>query len=400
MSIIAGVLGGVASGFFGSKGASDAADAQAKIATKQKKLAEKLLKEQKKVNREMYQGQTGDIRDQYGRGMREVADNYARQTGLADRQRGANAGYITGLRDKTAGLNRSNLDYGTRQITDARDQSLAGFQPVATLGNNALAAYGANLGLNNGQMPKGYTGLSMSPSEQFLLSQGVTDVQGSAAGRGSLDSGATLEALERLRTGLVSQSRDRQQAELFGLGGMGQNALAMMADVRGSAADRLAGMRDTYTGRETANNAGFAAGMMGNEADYYGTLGAARENLTAQRLGLGQTQVQDMGTNRWNNAGIQGQATQNFGTNALTALANRGDAQAAGAIGGANAWQNAINTGFGIAGYGAQPGTNPFNLGGLGTGINNWLGNLTRSTNYASGMPNGGVVNGPMARPA
>jgi hypothetical protein len=316
------------------------------------------------------------------------------------------------------------------------------------MGNNALAAYSSNLGL--GKAPKGYSGLGFTPGDEFLLGEGVENIHGSAAGAGTLNSGATLEALERFRSGLAATRRDQSQSELFSLGQLGQNAAGNIANVRMGAGNNIAaeqsglgrdvaGLRTsaaTQTGslrygmgqdvaqvrQGTAGNvanirtgaAGELAGAQGAyaaaqgglndqnyarqtgmDANYYGALSGTRNDYTNALGGLRQQYVSDMGTARTNRANLSAEGSAQYGANALTAMANQGDAAAAGAVGSANAWQNALNTGLGIWGYqqgqqqpAASSPYNPAN-GPLGraqgmaagnsnplSGVTNWLGGL------------------------
>lgn len=398
--------------------------------------------------------------------------NDARNAGINDVRQGG-WGAIRGINDaRDAGIGdlRGASADAIRTLRQSRDASVAGFQPAMDMGNNALAAYSSNLGL--GKAPKGYAGLGFTPGDEFLMSEGVENIHGSAAGSGTLNSGATLEALERFRSGLAATRRDQSQAELFSLGQLGQNATGNIANIRMGAGGQIAseqsglgrdiaglrtgaatqtgnlrygmgqdvaGLRTsaaTQTGslrygmgqdvaqvrQGTAGNvanirtgaAGALAGAQGAYAaaqgglndqnyarqtgldqGYYGALSGTRNDYTNALGGLRQQYVSDMGTARSNRANLSGEANAAYGANALTAMANRGDANAAGAVGSANAWQNALNTGLGIWGYqqGQQqnPATNPYNPanGPLGraegmaagnsnplSGVTNWLGGL------------------------
>lgn len=137
------------------------------------------------------------------------------------------------------------------------------FAPFLGAGTNALAAYNFELGM--GDAPEGYQGYTMSPAGQFALTQGRDAIEAGAAARGGMNSGSTLQALERFRMGLATQDRDSYLNRLGGMVDMGQGS-----------------------------------------------------------------------------AGMQAQAGNAYAGMASNALANRGDAQAAGAIGTGNAWQNAL----------------------------------------------------------
>lgn len=108
----------------------------------------------------------------------------------------------------------------------------AAFQPYLAAGNNALQAYNYNLGL--GPKPVGYTGFQGSPGFDFQLSQGQRAIDGSAAARGGVFSGATLKAQQQFGTGLAQQDFYNYLAQLSGLAGMGSGAAGMTATAGGN----------------------------------------------------------------------------------------------------------------------------------------------------------------------
>lgn len=136
-----------------------------------------------------------------------------------------------------------------REIYNEQTQN---FAPFLNAGQNALAPYMFEMGL--GDRPEGYAGYEMSPGAQYLMTQGRDAIEAGAAARGGLQSGATLEALERMRMGTVAQDRDSYLNRLAGLVDMGQgsagnqatagnafgamagNALANMGDARAAGA--------------------------------------------------------------------------------------------------------------------------------------------------------------------
>ena len=385
--------------------------------------------------------------------------------------RTAGLGNIWDARDQSiAGLTKAR-DAGLANIWDARDQSIAGFQPAMDAGNNALAAYAYNMGV--GKAPAGYQGLEMTPGAQFLMKQGVEDIQGSAAGSGTLNSGATLKALEQYRQGLASTDRDTQLQQLFSLAGMGQtaagnianlrtgaasdanalrtgtagnianlrtgaanDAVALrtgtaenianfragaagqladlrtsaagdiadlrtgaaknmatvrgesaqnMADLRGSAADRLVANRNALTAGQNAADSAWMNGRYSIAGDYTDAMRDATTGYTQRQIALDAARTADLGTARTNRANLYGTGAASYGQNALTAMANRGDAAAAGAVGQSNAWANAINTGFGIWGALNRGGS-----GGFTNPFSGWLNSQSRlgaSSDFSNGTP-------------
>ncbi len=464
---IAGAVGGIASGLLGSDAAKDASKAQAKVAKKQLKFSKEQWREMDALQKGLYEDQVEDIDRGYDRSTglagreRNALADYARDLrrtglgGLADandaiRRRNlggfeANRGEISGARDASlrgltsardaslaglAGARDASIrgltnarDAGLANIWDARDESIAGFQPAMDLGNNALAAYGYNLGV--GRAPSGYSGIEMTPGARFLMEQGVEDIQGSAAGRGALNSGATLQALEKYRQGLAATDRDNQMQQLFALGGVGQSAAGNIAnlrtgaaddavalrtgtagdiaglrtgaasgmasvrgqaaqniaDIRGTAADRLVANRNALTAGQNAADTALASGRYGIAGDYTDAMRGATTDYTGRQLALEAGRVADLGTARTNRANLYGSGAATYGQNALTAMANKGDAAAAGAVGQGNAWANAVNTGMGI--WGATQGMQ----------TPGWLSSLFNPGQVS------GVVAPPMARP-
>lgn len=91
-------------------------------------------------------------------------------------------------------------------------------QPYATAGSDALNRLTGLLGVNGD--------FEMSPAAMFALTEGRDAIEAGAAARGGLYSGRSMEALERLRSGLAAQDRDNQVNRLFDLAGMGQSAAA------------------------------------------------------------------------------------------------------------------------------------------------------------------------------
>jgi hypothetical protein len=136
------------------------------------------------------------------------------------------------------------------------DETTQRFQPFLEAGQLGQQAYMSELGL--GDAPEGYEGYQSTPAYNFMMNQGVEDIESSAAARGKLFSGATGTALERFRTGLVSQEQNTFLNRLSGLSQQGQAAAGSQASA----------------GQAYSSGAGQA----------YGNLGAAR---ASGALGVG-----------------------------------------------------------------------------------------------------------------
>lgn len=100
-------------------------------------------------------------------------------------------------------------------------------QPFRLAGENALGSYTDALGMN-GQ--DGYqnalAAFQTSPGYQWQLDQGINAIDRSAAARGGLFSGNTLQSAQSFGQGLASQEWNNYLGRLSGLSGRGQNAAA------------------------------------------------------------------------------------------------------------------------------------------------------------------------------
>lgn len=131
-------------------------------------------------------------------------------------------------------------------------ETTARFEPFLGAGQQGLQAYQYELGL--GDAPEGYQGYQSTPAYDFMMSQGVENIESSAAARGKLYSGATGTALERFRTGLVSQEQNTFLNRLSGLSQQGQAAAGAQAGA-GQAYGQSAGQAYGNIGAAQASGA-------------------------------------------------------------------------------------------------------------------------------------------------
>jgi hypothetical protein len=205
--------------------------------------------------------------------------------------------------------------------------------------------------------------MEMTAGNRYLLDEGSKAIEGSAAGAGGLFSGAAGEELQRHAMGIAAQDRGQQQAELFALGGMGQNASGTIANLRAGAANNINALRGGYTGQIAGARDAYTDRMAGYGADRANANTNAADTWAARNIGIGDTAMNALGTARTNRVGLMSGAAQNYGANAGNAIMNRGDASAAGIVGGANAWGNALQNmgqtlgqgGFQMPGMPQQP---------------------------------------------
>jgi hypothetical protein len=158
------------------------------------------------------------------------------------------------------------------QSGDAANTALQGFLGI---GGNPQASQTA---LNNYLNSTGY---------QFNLNQGLDAVQSSAAAKGLLGSGATLEGIDSYATGLADQYGQQYESDLSGVASTGAGA-----------ANALAGQGENYASQVSTNN-NSAASATANAA----LSGSASANnlignaLTAYAYGQGGSSFGGSGSN-------------------------------------------------------------------------------------------------------
>ena len=372
----------------------------------------------------------GLVRAGAQRGNQIVRSGADRERGIVEGQFGRSNDEIDALGRRTTGLlDRSRTDRegnagnALRQLRGIADDTFEAqreqFQPYADRGDAAGRAYAYEMGI--GERPEDYAGFRETPGYQYRVDEGRSAIEGSAAARGGLFSGATLEALQRDRMGVADQTYGQHMDRLGNSERMGLTAsgsIASAAGNRGAAltdAERMyAGLMDGITTDDTAARGNLfrqlsearlgaignrAAGLSGANAMQTGGLADINTGMTTGLVGsaggrtdaltglAGQTAGQRLGaigdrfgalsgieanrgTTRMNIIGgtadmrnTLGQAYQSNAGNAFNfmgnALANRGDAQAAGAAGFAGAvnggiqnyaYLNALNNGGGQGG--------------------------------------------------
>lgn len=245
----------------------------------------------------------------------------------------------------------SQLELGNQQLDENRrqfDQTMARNETIYNDQVNRLAPFANNnsqqallfeMGL--GGAPEGYQAyqdpaayqreafqredFQTSPGYQFAVNEGQRAIEGSAAARGNLLSGRTLQDLQTQRMGIADQEFGQFQARQDALQQnhvARQDALALQSQgrsdiLRDSALNRLAGL------------AGSSQSAAAGQAQYGGQFGAAAQGASSAFT------------------------ANNANANAFmgNALANLGDAQAAGSIATGNALSNGLNTGAGIWAY-------------------------------------------------
>ena len=151
---------------------------------------------------------------------------------------------------------------------------MAGWRNVGQDANEAMALA---LGLPDryGRTDEGrdLSGFEASPGYQFRMAEGIKGVERSAASRGSLQSGATMKAVQRFGEGLGAQEYGNYMSQLAGLSGQGLTAATAMGQMRGNANANQANM---MTGAGQARASGYnalaegATGAMNQVGGYLG----------------------------------------------------------------------------------------------------------------------------------
>lgn len=138
---------------------------------------------------------------------------------------------------------------GTNQANDILKQMYGTQQNLASPYNQA--GLGALSSLASGDFAKN---MEMDPGYQFRMKQGQNALQSSAAARGSLNSGATMKALQRYGQDFASNeynnAYNRNYARLSQLAGLGANANQNLMNAAGNYGSQVSG---NMTGLGNAN---------------------------------------------------------------------------------------------------------------------------------------------------
>jgi len=138
------------------------------------------------------------------------------------------------------------------------EENVERFAPYEAAGQNALNAYLFEMGL--GPRPTfgetEYGGYSMTPGNRAVMQEGLNALEGSAAARGGLYSGATMQALQRAGQEYTNRFQGQYMDRLGGLAASGQNAAGQGA---AAATNYGAAASDAYANIGNAASAGAIA---------------------------------------------------------------------------------------------------------------------------------------------
>jgi hypothetical protein len=156
------------------------------------------------------------------------------------------------------------------QMLEARDATIANYQPYAATGQTGLTATSDLLGLN-GQpaADAAMTRYQQSPGYQFQFDEGVRATDAAQAANGMFRSGATGKALEKFGQGLANTDFGTYYNRLAGLAGGGLTAAQGIGSAENSWISGLSGnVQQANTASTGATNA--QNSILGNTASGLG----------------------------------------------------------------------------------------------------------------------------------
>lgn len=364
----------IVGGIIGSRAAKKAAAEQKAAAQAAAARMDQATKDANDRQNEMYRVNYAQVNEQFGKDRAtletQLGENKAREA-TADRRlvESKAQGYDIYTQDRD--VLRTGAAGADAQFQKDRAALEAGgkegqayLQPWQKAGTEALAEWqkGATAGFDQSKV-------QMDPGFEFRLQQGAKALQGSAAARGGVLSGAAQKSLARYSqdysSGEYKNAYDRQYtsysdrlANLSKISGAGQDAAGKMADI-GQTASRDVATLGTNQGILQRGYAGDIAGL-GN--DFSNRERGYAQDTATNAVNFGNLQrgvsgdISDQGFNYSNAlAGYGERYAKNYGENLFRGAENSNEyllgganAGAAGTMGAANAWSGAI-TGVGNA---------------------------------------------------
>lgn len=145
---------------------------------------------------------------------------------------------------------------------EALRQAKKQYKPYAQLGRDSLGLISRLYGLDDGTADM--SAFTASPDYQFRLQQGADALQGAAAARGGLFSGATGKALTDFNQNTAAQEFNNYVNRLFGMTNTGQFGAAGISNAALGKANNMGSIYQNM-GNNQANN-------IMNQANAYGSL--------------------------------------------------------------------------------------------------------------------------------
>jgi hypothetical protein len=257
-------------------------------------------------------------------------------------QRGVAAlgrGQTNALQNIDRGANQ-NYDLQNRGYGQALDSNRMAFQgqqnymnPMMERGDRAGQVYDYNLGI--GDQPEGYGGYENSAYQNYIMDQSQNALEGSAAARGGLFSGATIKAAQENAQGLAGQFY-----------GDYMNRIGGVSDVGTAARNSLA----NYVGQFGANQANL-------QAQRGQALGGIRNNQSTNRANVYQQTAGGIANAELGLGSSLSETSLGMGNAMQSGYAGIGNAQSAGTMGMAKAITGGMNNALGAYQYSQYAGS-------------------------------------------
>lgn len=145
-----------------------------------------------------------------------------------------------------------SADQASQVQREMFDQTSEYFQPYRQAGENALRTYVDQVG----------TDFTQTPGYQFGLDQGMQAIEGSAAARGNLMSGSTLQALQSFGQDYATNAYDNWLNRVGGIMSTGQASAGQQAALGQNFANNQSNILSQKGNALAAGQAGFANNIM------------------------------------------------------------------------------------------------------------------------------------------
>jgi hypothetical protein len=220
---------------------------------------------------------------------------------------------------------------GYDQALDSNRMAYEGQQnylnPMVARGDRASGTYDYNLGI--GDRPDDYTGYENTQYQNYIMDQSQNALEGSAAARGGLFSGATIKAAQQNAQGLAGQFY-----------GDYMNRIGGVSDVGTAARNSLA----NYVGQFGTNQANL-------QAQRGQALGGIRSNQSTSRANVYQQTAGGIANARLGLGNSLSNTSLGMGDAMQSGYAGIGNAQSAGTMGMTNALTGGLNNALGAYQY-------------------------------------------------
>ena len=246
--------------------------------------------------------------------------------------------------NQNARLQRRGYDQALNSNRMAYEGQQNYLNPMVARGDRASETYDYNLGI--GDRPDDYTGYENTQYQNYIMDQSQNALEGSAAARGGLVSGATIKAAQQNAQGLAGQFYGDYMNRIGGVSDVGtaaRNSLANYVGQFGTNQANLQAQRGQALG-------GIRSGQRASRANVFQNTATGISNAH-QGLGTGLSDV-----------------SLGMGNAAQSGYAGIGNAQSAGTMGMAKAITGGMNNALGAYQYSQYAGGGGGGFGGFGGG--------------------------------